>query len=76
MTRKNFYLLLIGTFLLGNSVFAQKPALVNAEELLEKEMIDSAIFYFETALVDLDIIIVRAYAKLFELIYVHFSRYE
>ena len=52
MTRKNFYLLLIGTFLLGNSVFAQKPALVNAEELLEKEMIDSAIFYFETALVE------------------------
>jgi len=50
MTRKNFYLLLIGTFLLGNSGFAQKSALLNAEELLEKEMIDSSIYYFETAL--------------------------
>ena len=50
MTRKNIFLLLIGFSLLSIASNAQKTALIYAEELLERELIDSAIFHFETAL--------------------------
>jgi hypothetical protein len=50
MTRKNIFLLLIGFSLLSVASNAQKTALIYAEELLERELIDSAIFHFETAL--------------------------
>ena len=50
MTRKNIFLLLIGFSLLSVAANAQKTALIYAEELLERELIDSAIFHFETAL--------------------------
>jgi hypothetical protein len=37
--------MLIGALLFGNSLSAQKTPLLSAEEFLEKEMIDSAIFH-------------------------------
>jgi hypothetical protein len=38
MTRNNFFLMLIGALLFGNSLSAQKTPLLSAEEFLEKEM--------------------------------------
>ncbi len=51
MTNKNSIILLLAMFLsIGFSANAQKTALLYAEELYEKELIDSAIYHFEVAL--------------------------
>ena len=48
MTNKNSIILLLAMFLsIGFSANAQKTALLYAEELYEKELIDSAIYHFE-----------------------------
>lgn len=50
MKPNNFLLLISGLFLITSGISAQKTALLYAEELLEKDQLDSAVFYFESAL--------------------------